>query len=73
MSKFDPKEGSWDTWLIQFKSILAMNGPVDSKLQVHFLIGSLALHALEELRRDCLPKSPDELAFNELLGKWQKL
>ena len=73
MSKFGPKEGSWDNWLMQFKSILAMIATAYSKLYVHFLIGSLALHALEELRRDCLPKNPNELGFNELLEKLQKL
>ena len=67
------KEGSWGTWLMQFKSILAMNGPVDRKLQVHFSFGCLTLHALEGLRRDCLPKNPNEVAFNELLEKLQKL
>ena len=44
-----------------------------SKLNVHFLIGSLTLHALEELRRDCLRKNPSELALNRLLENMQKL
>ncbi|KRX12389.1 hypothetical protein T07_9407, partial [Trichinella nelsoni] len=55
---FNPEEGTWDTWILQFRSYLEINFINDSNLMRSCLLASLKPNAFEELRRSCLPTTP---------------
>ncbi|KRX13732.1 hypothetical protein T07_14298 [Trichinella nelsoni] len=49
--RFNPEEGTWDTWILQFRSYPEINFISDSNLMRSCLLASLTFKAFEELRR----------------------
>ncbi|KRZ10689.1 Uncharacterized protein T11_7653 [Trichinella zimbabwensis] len=70
---FNPQEGSWDTWILQFRSYLEINFISDSNLMRSCLLASLTPKAFEELRRSCLPTTPYDFTYDECVAKMKEL
>ncbi|KRX51535.1 Uncharacterized protein T09_14668, partial [Trichinella sp. T9] len=70
---FNPEEGTWDTWILQFRSYLEINFINDSNLMRSCLLASLKPNAFEELRRSCLPTTPYDFTYDECVAKMKEL
>ncbi|KRZ54950.1 hypothetical protein T02_12726 [Trichinella nativa] len=70
---FNPEEGTWDTWILQFRSYLEINFISDSNLMRSCLLASLTPKAFEELRRSCLPTTPYDFTYDECVAKMKEL
>ncbi|KRX64960.1 Retrovirus-related Pol polyprotein from transposon [Trichinella sp. T9] len=70
---FNPEEGTWDTWILQFRSYLEINLINDSNLMRSCLLASLTLNVFEELRRSCLPTTPYDFTYDECVAKMKEL
>ncbi|OUC46564.1 putative zinc knuckle, partial [Trichinella nativa] len=70
---FNPEEGTWDTWILQFRSYLEINFINDSNFMRSCLLASLTPNAFEELRRSCLPTTPYDFTYDECVAKMKEL
>ena len=70
---FDPREGPWESWVLQFRSHLEMNYVADDGLKRSCLIASLVPKVFEELRRMCLPQTPYDFGYDDCVRKLQEL
>ncbi|KRY45835.1 hypothetical protein T03_15491 [Trichinella britovi] len=70
---FNPEEGTWDTWILQFRSYLEINFINDSNLMRSCLLASLTPNAFEELERSCLPRTPYDFTYDECVAKMKKM
>ncbi|KRY07270.1 hypothetical protein T12_9213 [Trichinella patagoniensis] len=70
---FNPEEGTWDSWILQFRSYLEINFISDSNLMRSCLLASLTPKAFEELRRSCLPTTPYDFTYDECVAKMKEL
>ncbi|KRY56478.1 Uncharacterized protein T03_3767 [Trichinella britovi] len=70
---FNPEEGTWDTWILQFRSYLEINFINDSNLMRSCLLASLTPNVFEELRRSCLPTTPYDFTYDECVAKMKEL
>ncbi|KFD47455.1 hypothetical protein M513_11680 [Trichuris suis] len=63
---FDPKEDKWESWHLQFRAYLYINGVTEENLKRICFFTSLAPSYVEELRCACLPKTPFDFCYEEL-------
>ncbi|KRX53184.1 Uncharacterized protein T09_4613 [Trichinella sp. T9] len=70
---FNPEEGTWDTWILQFRSYPEINFISDSNFMRSCLLASLTPKAFEELRRSCLPTTPYDFTYDECVAKMKEL
>ncbi|KRY16803.1 hypothetical protein T12_9030 [Trichinella patagoniensis] len=70
---FNPEEGTWDTWILQFRSYLEINFINDSNLMRSCLLASLTPNAFEELERLCLPRTAYDFTYDEYVAKMKEM
>ncbi|CAG9771454.1 unnamed protein product [Ceutorhynchus assimilis] len=67
--EFDPEVFEFSTWFIKFENFLVLSSITNEDLRRALLIDSLGTRPFHTLVSLCLPKSPKEYTFQQLIDK----
>jgi hypothetical protein len=71
--RFDPKSCKWDSWIQQFSSFLDLSQVEVDKMKRAMLVNSVEASTFNTVAAYLLPKTVDEMSFDELKGKMAEL